>query len=77
MSVPEKDGPPRQLHPVLPLLTPDWTIGRRVSRPDGRDAGTIVEAGSEIKVKWDSGRTSYFERGKVANVRLEDVESSN
>lgn len=75
MPVSEKDGHPRQLHPVLPLLTPDWTTGRRVSRPDGKDTGTIVEAGSEIKVKWDSGRTSYFGRGKAANVRLEDVEN--
>ncbi len=48
-----------------------WKVGRRVCRPDGQDRGTIVEANGVIKVKWDSGRTSYFERGKQSNVLLE------
>jgi hypothetical protein len=29
-----------------------------------------------IKVKWDAGRTSYFRRGKTANVKLKEVPSS-
>jgi hypothetical protein len=63
--------PPTDRPPILPADTPAWTIGRRVLRPDGTDAGAIVEAGDQIKVKWDSGRTSYFQRGKESNVLLE------
>jgi CRP-like cAMP-binding protein len=34
-----------------------------VSRPSAADElGTVVEADGEIKVKWDSGSTSYFRR---------------
>jgi hypothetical protein len=43
--------------------------GQRVSRKTTDELGTIVEADGEIKVKWDSGRTSYFRRGQAANVR--------
>lgn len=60
--------------PSLPSRTPDWTVGRRVTRPDGKDRGRIVEAGDRIKVKWDSGRTSYFQRGKQSNVLLDPPE---
>ncbi len=59
--------------PVLPRETPAWTVGRRVSRPDGKDSGMIVEAGDQIKVAWNSGRTSYFRRGKQSNVLLEPL----
>jgi hypothetical protein len=48
-----------------------WRIGRRVSRKDTDELGTIVDTDGEIKVKWDGGRTSYFRRYKPANVRLE------
>ena len=41
--------------------------GQRVIRKDSEEQGTVTEA--DGKVKWDSGRTSYFERDKVANVR--------
>ena len=43
---------------------------QRVCRKTTDELGTVVEADGEIKVKWDSGRTSYFRRGQVANVRL-------
>lgn len=48
--------------------------GQRVSRIDSEELGTVVEADGEIKVKWDSGRTSYFHRGERVNVRLSDLE---
>jgi hypothetical protein len=44
--------------------------GERVSREGSRDMGTIVEVAREIKVVWDSGRTSYF-RNLPANVILD------
>ena len=52
----------------------DWRAGRRVSRSDKRDneeLGTIVTANGKIKVRWDSGRTSYYYRNVPANLRLE------
>jgi hypothetical protein len=57
----------------LPLQSGAWRVGRRVVRRDGKaDAGTIVESNHRIKVKWDSGATSYFARGKPGNVVLTD-----
>jgi hypothetical protein len=29
----------------------------------------VVEADGHIKIKWDGGATSYFRRGKAANVQ--------
>lgn len=55
---------------IIPPITSEWTTGRRVVRPNGRDSGTIVESGNRIKVKWDSGRTSYYEFGKPAFILL-------
>jgi hypothetical protein len=72
----DSDDLKRERAPLLPSDTTDWTVGRRASRPDGKDAGTIVEAGDEIKVKWDSGRTSYFQRGKASNVLLEPLQEN-
>jgi hypothetical protein len=40
-------------------------------RPQNKDAGTVVEADDrQIKVQWDSGRTSYFRLRKIANLLL-------
>ena len=44
-------------------------VGQRVCRKDSDEQGTVVESNGEIKVKWDSGRTSYFRRGNPGNVR--------
>jgi hypothetical protein len=49
-----------------------WRTGQRVSREDSNELGTIVEADGDIKVKWDSGRTSYFRRDAPSNVKLEE-----
>jgi hypothetical protein len=49
-----------------------WRVGQRVRREDSDELGTIVEEDGEIKVKWDSGRISYFDRGKHSNVKLKD-----
>jgi hypothetical protein len=51
-----------------------WQEGRRVSRKDTGELGTIVETNGNIKVKWDGGRTSYFRRNIPANVRLKPTE---
>jgi len=47
-----------------------WRVGQRVCREDSQELGTIVEADSYIKVKWDSGQTSYFDRNQPSNVKL-------
>lgn len=55
--------------------TPDrttWPVGLRVSRKDTDERGTVVECDGGIKVKWDSGQTSYFRHGKQANVELNE-----
>ena len=49
-----------------------WRMGQRVCREDSQDLGTIVEANSHIKVKWDNGQTSYFDRNEPSNVKLVD-----
>jgi hypothetical protein len=41
-----------------------WAHGRRVSRENKRgnlELGSIVKANGKIKVKWDSGQTSYYD----------------
>ena len=45
-------------------------VGQRVARDDSGEMGTIVEADSEFKVKWDSGRTSYHRRKRPAKIQL-------
>jgi hypothetical protein len=47
-----------------------WRVGRRVSRKNSEEEGTIVEADDRIKVKWDSGKTSYYDRKTPASVQL-------
>ena len=42
----------------------------RVSRKDGRELGTVIKINGKIKVKWDSGQTSYYRHGDRANIRL-------
>ena len=42
----------------------------RVRRMTSAALGTIVEVDGRIKIKWDSGRTSYFKRGARSNVKL-------
>lgn len=55
----------------MPSPSPAWRAGQRVARiQDHGDQGTIVEANGKIKVRWDSGRTSYFRRNKPANVQI-------
>ena len=48
-----------------------WRIGQRVARKDTKELGTVTETDDEIKVKWDSGKTSYYRHGAAANVELE------
>lgn len=48
-----------------------WRVGQRVQRKNSAELGIVAEADGQIKVKWDSGSTSYFRHGKEANVQLE------
>jgi hypothetical protein len=44
--------------------------GQRVSRKSSDESGDVTESGSAgVKVKWDTGRTSYYRRDEEANVR--------
>ena len=57
----------------MPRTKPDAAelrTGQRVSRKDTGELGTVVEADGEVKVKWDSGRTSYYRRKKPAKIEL-------
>ena len=45
-------------------------FGQRVSRKDSDELGTVLEAKSPIKVKWDGGRTSYFDLSRPSDLRL-------
>ncbi|QOZ25120.1 hypothetical protein [Bradyrhizobium sp. CCBAU 51753] len=47
-----------------------WHIGQRVSRKNCDELGTVVENNGQIKVKWDSGQTSYFSHNDRANVEI-------
>jgi len=49
-----------------------WHAGVRVTRVGSEESGTIVEADGAIKVRWDSGRTSYYRRKVPANIRIEE-----
>jgi hypothetical protein len=51
-----------------------WTVGQRVSRKNSADTGTVVHQDGEIKVRWDSGKTSYYRHGQAANVELTAAE---
>ena len=50
----------------------NWQAGQRVTRKDADELGTVVKINGNIKVKWDSGGTSYFRHGEPANVRRSD-----
>lgn len=54
-------------HPAFELLP----VGQRVCRNDDDDEQGVVLTNDDrgLKVKWDNGRTSYFNRGKPGNVR--------
>jgi hypothetical protein len=53
-----------------------WQVGQRVSRKDGEALGTVLETNGSIKVKWDTGQTSYFRHGQPANVQLKGKATS-
>lgn len=53
-----------------------WREGQRVCRNETDDLGTIVQANRYIKVKWDSGRTSYFRCDRPAQLHSADNRSA-
>ena len=51
-----------------------WPIGLRVFRKDKpHELGTVIDNDGAIKVKWDSGKTSYYRHDREANIELEPV----
>jgi hypothetical protein len=52
-----------------PIKFFSWLVGQRVSRKDADDLGTVIETMPKLKVRWDRGQTSYFDRERPANVR--------
>src|SRR4051812_2048246 len=48
-------------------------VGQRVCREDSPELGTIVEEDGKIKVKWDNGQTSYFDRLQASNIKLKST----
>ncbi|MBR0719706.1 hypothetical protein [Bradyrhizobium liaoningense] len=42
------------------MSAPTWKVGQRVARPSSNELGTVVEiTRDQMKIKWDSGTTSY------------------
>ena len=52
---------------------PRWQVGQRVSRKDSEECGTVIENDGSLKVRWDTGATSYFRHRDEANVKLEEI----
>jgi hypothetical protein len=52
-----------------------WPVGQRVSRKNTEELGTVIANDGSIKVKWDTGRTSYFRHSEAANVKLKVASS--
>jgi predicted nucleic acid-binding Zn ribbon protein len=55
-----------------------WRVDQRVTRKNGDEFGTVTEVGRDgtVKVNWDSGRTSYYDPYRSANVRSASYEES-
>ena len=50
-----------------------WRVGQRISRIATGDRGTVDEVSEHtIKIKWDSGATSYYRRDDLRNVLLKE-----
>jgi hypothetical protein len=41
-----------------------------MDKADRHELGTIIKANGQLKVLWDSGKTSYYRRNKLANLSL-------
>lgn len=64
-TMPYRDGPTDR---------PNWCVGQPVARFDSDEEGIVVEANEvAIKVKWQSGATSYYRHGKPCNVQLVNI----
>jgi hypothetical protein len=67
-----EDMPMPQTNPT-DLDRSRWLTGQRVLRKSTDELGTVVETNGSIKVKWDSGRTSYFRHGEPGNVEMPEL----
>jgi flagellar basal body rod protein FlgF len=63
-------------NPAATASRATWQVGQRVSRrKNSRELGTVIENDGSIKVKWDSGQTSYFRHGEAVNIKLKVASS--
>jgi hypothetical protein len=54
-----------------------WRVGQRITRIKPEAIGTVVEVDGLLKVKWDTGATSYYslnQSGNICPVESEKVE---
>ena len=50
-----------------------WRVGQRISRIATGDRGTVDEVSEHtIKIRWDSGATSYYRRDDLSKVLLKE-----
>jgi hypothetical protein len=48
-----------------------WHVGQRVGRLRNDELGSVVEIErGTVKVKWDDGKTSYYQRRVERHIRL-------
>jgi hypothetical protein len=45
-----------------------WRVGQRVTRVKPEAIGTVVEVDGRLKVKWDTGATSYYNLDQSPNI---------
>jgi hypothetical protein len=45
-----------------------WRVGLRVTRVNPEAIGTVVEVNGQLKVKWDTGATSYYSLDQSPNI---------
>lgn len=51
-----------------------WQVGQRIARHRDARAGSIVEVGIMVKVKWDNGATSYYPLDAEEHIRSLDAD---
>jgi hypothetical protein len=61
---------------VTPPDRPKWFVGQRVMRTKPEAIGTVGEVDGRLKVKWDSGATSYYTLIEARNIQAVDPESN-
>jgi hypothetical protein len=53
-----------------------WYVGQRVTRVKPEKIGTVVEVDGRMKVKWDTGGTSYYSLDQSRTIRPVESETT-